>query len=71
VGPRCAKLQVKDPQRFAFDRSKLMGSMAQLMAKLGQRQEFVAAVRWGGAWGLQGGGRGREHRAGCRFETVQ
>ncbi|KIY92982.1 Ubiquitin conjugation factor E4 [Monoraphidium neglectum] len=44
VGPRCATLAVRDPSRFLFDRSKLMSSMAKLVAQLGARQEFVAAM---------------------------
>lgn len=47
VGPRCAKLAVKDPARFHFDRAKLMGSMAKLVTQLGGRPEFVGAVRCG------------------------
>jgi hypothetical protein len=60
VGPRCAKLAVKDPARFHFDRSKLMASMAQLVAQLGARPEFAAAVRL--AWFSGGAPRGTVHR---------
>ena len=45
MGPRCAKLAVKDPQRFRFDRSKLMASMAKIVTQLGAAPAFVAAVR--------------------------
>ena len=44
VGPRCAELKVKNPEKYRFNPKKLLSKIVDIFLHLAHRKEFVQAV---------------------------